>query len=199
MNYISCHFLAYMLKSGVIPNEQKYLDFYKYGLEITISTILNVLLVLLIGAITQHLIESVVFLFTFILLRVYSGGYHANTYFRCNLLMCCSFLSLTVIYDLIANKINFLFVVISFLLIFSVIIVFCPVDHVNKPINNKSKRQKMKITTIIIELIFSTVSSILIYQNINIGVMILLTQIWVAVLVIAAKIKKGETFYEKKE
>lgn len=199
MNYILSHLLAYMLNAEAIPNEQKYLNFYKYGLEITISTILNVLLVLLVGIATQHLIESIVFLFTFILLRVYAGGYHANTYFRCNLLMCGSFLTLVLIYDFLSNRISFLFVIVSLLLFFSVTIVFCPVEHINKPINSERKRKKMKNITIILGLIFSIISSILIYKNINVGIMILLTQIWVSVLVIAAKIKKGGTFDEKKE
>lgn len=205
MNWISSHLLTYMVNAEVIPNEQKYLDFYRYGLEITISTILNFVLVLLIGIVTQHLIESVVFLFTFILLRVFSGGYHANTYFRCNLLMCCSFLVSVLIYDFILkyaftlNKISFLFITISLLLFFPVIIAFCPVEHINKPINSESKRKRMKIITIIIGVVFSTIGSILIYRNINIGVMILLTQILVSVLIIAAKLKKGGTSHEKKE
>lgn len=201
MNWISSHLLAYMVSSKAIPNEQKYLDFYRYGIEITTSTILNVLLVLLIGIVTQHLIESIVFLFTFILLRLFSGGYHAESYFRCNLLMCCSFLTLVILYEIILNKTSIsssiLFVIISSLFFFALALIFCPVEHVNKPINSKGKRRKLKIITIIVGLIFSIVESILISKSIDIGVMMLLTQILVSALVIAAKIKKGGHIHGK--
>lgn len=199
MNWIASHLLTYMVNAKVIPNEQKYLDFYRYGLEITISTVLNFALILLIGIATQHLIESFIFLFTFVLLRMCAGGYHANTYFGCNLLMCTSFLCLIIIYDFIITKINFLFASISLVMFLSIAVAFCPIEHINKPISSESKRKKMKIITIIVGFVFSTIGSILIYQNINIGVMILLTQILVSVLIIAEKIKKGGVAHENKK
>lgn len=150
MKYISSHFLTYMVNAGVIPNEKKFLDFYRYGFEITISTILNFLFVLTIGAVTCHFIESIVFLFTFILLRVCTGGYHAGTYFRCNLLMCCSFLSLILIYDLISSKIDIIFIIISQMSFFSIAATCCPVEHINKPLKSENKRKKMKIISIVV-------------------------------------------------
>lgn len=46
----------------------------------------KLVLVLLMGALTGHLLESVIYLAVFIAVRVITGGYHADTYFRCNLL-----------------------------------------------------------------------------------------------------------------
>lgn len=199
MNWITSHVLMYMVNAKVIPNEQKHLDFYRYGLEVTISTVLNFVLILLIGITTQHFIESFVFLFTFVLLRTCAGGYHANTYFGCNLIMCTSFLCLIIIYDFIIAKINFSFAIISFVLFLSIAVAFCPVEHINKPINNENKRKKLKLITIIVGFVFSTIGSILIYQNINIGVIILLSQILVSVLIIAEKIRKGGVAHENKK
>lgn len=199
MNWITSHILTYMVNAKVIPNEQKYLDFYRYGLEITISTVLNFVLILLIGIATQHLIESFVFLFSFVLLRMCAGGYHANTYLGCNLIMCTSFLSLIIIYDFIITKIDILFAAVSLVLFLSVAVAFCPVEHINKPINSESKRKKLKVLTIIVGFAFSTIGAILIYKNINIGVIILLTQILVSVLIIAEKIRKGGIAHENKK
>lgn len=200
MKYISSRFLTYMVNAGAIPNEKKFLDFYRYGFEITISTILNFLLVLIIGAVTFHFIESIVFLITFILLRMCTGGYHASTYFRCNLLMCCSFLSLILIYDFISSKFDFTFIIIlSQMLFFSVAITCCPIEHINKPLKSEAKRKKMKFMSIAVGFIFSTIGLILICTNNNIGVVILLTQILVSILIIVAKIKKGGASHEKKE
>ena len=57
-----------------------------YGIEVTISTLLNCLIVFLIGIFFNMFAESIVFLAAFTPLRIYSGGYHADTYLKCNLI-----------------------------------------------------------------------------------------------------------------
>ncbi|MBR6923918.1 MAG: accessory gene regulator B family protein [Oscillospiraceae bacterium] len=90
--------LGYLLNKEVIRNEKVVKEYYKYGIEITISSIISLFLIFLIGAGTNCIFEGLVFLVFFIPIRQYTGGYHANTYFKCNLSMCIIFSSVMMIY-----------------------------------------------------------------------------------------------------
>ena len=89
---ISNKLLKYLIKTDVINKSEDALAYYKYGLEITISSLLNILLIISIGIISGQLIESVLFLICFIPLRQFTGGYHANSYLKCNFMFSVLFL-----------------------------------------------------------------------------------------------------------
>lgn len=88
MNYLVSQIVNFITEQDVISDESDVQDFYRYGIEISISSLLNIVLVVIAGILIHHIIESIVFLSLFILIRSFTGGYHADTYFRCNLLMC---------------------------------------------------------------------------------------------------------------
>lgn len=75
-----------LIHEGVI-NEQYY-DLYKYGIEITISSIIGFLLILVIGVICQNIICSLIYYVIFVCLRMLTGGFHATSYLKCNSLFC---------------------------------------------------------------------------------------------------------------
>ena len=86
---------------------------------------LNIVLVLLMGALTGHLLESVIYLAVFIAVRVITGGYHADTYFRCNLLMCSTFIATAFLNDKVCGYIN-IWVIAAFVVFEEIIaFVFC--------------------------------------------------------------------------
>lgn len=55
-------------------------DIYIYGFELLISFFFSTIGVLIIGIILGRFLQTLMFLATFILLRSFTGGYHANTY-----------------------------------------------------------------------------------------------------------------------
>lgn len=61
---------------------EKDIDIYQYGIEITISSLLNIALIVIVSLITNSLFSGLIFLSTFILLRQFTGGYHAESYFK---------------------------------------------------------------------------------------------------------------------
>lgn len=63
---------------------EKDIDIYQYGIEITISSLLNIALIVIVSLITNSLFSGLIFLSTFILLRQFTGGYHAGSYLKCN-------------------------------------------------------------------------------------------------------------------
>lgn len=200
MNKIVSLILNFMTNAGVITDDKDQQDFYRYGIEITISSLLNIILILLLGIITFHITESIVFLITFILLRMYMGGFHAGTYFRCNALMCVSFIITACFYELLKTHINVPLTIILLIPFFAAVIAFCPVENVNKPITDK-KKKTLKIADILLGLLFSVISIVLISKEIHLGVMMLLTQLLVAIFIVTAKIKERikerKCYYEK--
>lgn len=127
-------------------------DIYQYGIEITISSILNVVLILLVSIITKTMISGMIFFSIFVILRQFTGGYHASTYFRCNTILVATYISV-----LLLSR----YVVLSFwiycLLILSGLLpvtIFAPVRNKHKQLT-RDECSKHKRTAIIIYSVLS--------------------------------------------
>ena len=81
MNAIVERILKYWLYIGTINEEDK--EIYRYGLEHMILQLLNGITVLVIGICFCSFIETLIFSLAFVMLRKYTGGYHATTRLRC--------------------------------------------------------------------------------------------------------------------
>ena len=66
MNYIVSKVLDFITEQNVISNKEEVQDFYRYGIEISISSLLNIILVVAVGFIIHHVLESLIFLSIFI-------------------------------------------------------------------------------------------------------------------------------------
>ena len=62
MQVLSKIILNYLIKQEVINNTSEDREFYQYGIEITISSLLNIILVVTLGTIFNAFFESLVFL-----------------------------------------------------------------------------------------------------------------------------------------
>ena len=108
-------------------------DVYRYGFEITISSILNIILVLCCGIIMGDVLASVVYLLVFILLRIFTGGYHATSYLRCNIVMIVSFLLTYALYRILIGIDTDIRILEAILLANGMpIIIFSPVKNPHK-------------------------------------------------------------------
>lgn len=58
-------------------------EIYRYSLRIIYSYIIDVLVLMSLASVTHKVIETVIILFTFAVMQVYGGGYHANTKIGC--------------------------------------------------------------------------------------------------------------------
>lgn len=70
---------------------------FRYGIELTISTLSSILSVLFLSLLLNATIETIVFLIAYMSLRIWSGGYHAKTYARCFLSTNLTYLAVYVI------------------------------------------------------------------------------------------------------
>lgn len=189
IDYLSSIILKYFIRSSVIENTVENKEIYKYGAEITISSFLNIILVLLLGFITSEIVGGIVFLFVLISMRSLTGGYHADTYFRCNLILCLNFISLVIIYKITPLNLSIIDVIIGVLASLIPIIIFAPVDNANKR-TTMERKGRLKILAVILGTIYGSAAVVLYVFNYKIGIMVLYTLLSVSVALITAKFKE---------
>ena len=195
---ISNKLLKYLIKTDVINKSEDALAYYKYGLEITISSLLNILLIISIGIISGQLIESVLFLICFIPLRQFTGGYHANSYLKCNFMFSVLFIILLAIFNLTVTQITFYGCILMLVFSIATFISECPIEHSNKPLTD-SQKVKNKYLSIILGLLYGAIGVMSKVLSYNIGVLFLYTLVLISLLVIVAtfqKLRKDKSSYK---
>jgi len=124
-----------------IENEKylnhKYKYLYFYGFQIAIGAINKGLLLLLAGLIFGILSQIVVATVSFMCLRVFIGGLHFDSYTKCSYISLASL----VILGLLAKYIpyNSIINLIIFSTLFCIALIFAPIEHKNRSLNNKQK------------------------------------------------------------
>ena len=187
----------YLVKCGEISNNDYEVEYYRYGIEVALSSLLNLAIIIIIGIISMHIIESLIFLIVFIFVRQVTGGYHADTYFKCNLYLCLSFVLLLISYDFFSNNNNIYLVTAINIVSLLIISIFSPVENKNKPIA-KANRKGLKIKSIVFSIIISIISIILHCKSIKYGSILPLILLLISMLIIVAKLKeRRERIYEQ--
>ena len=153
-------------------------DIYKYGIEITISTALNIFLVMLVAVLLGSPLSGICHLVCLILLRSFCGGYHASSYFKCNSLMVIFFVlsyfggKLLVHFNLTNLKLMSSFLMLAFLPIYA----FAPVKNKHKTLS-ESKAKKCRILSILIYILLSLLGLYLSFFGFLYGSIIIVTLI----------------------
>lgn len=125
--------------------ESSMMDVYRYGIEISLSSALGMCLVILTGLVFFNFRDAILFLLTFIPIRMYCGGYHADSYLMCNISMLCTFSITALCAQHIEVSID-IFIIISLVGII-IITACCPVENKYKPLDDKQKK-KCKIVSL---------------------------------------------------
>lgn len=120
----------FFLENRVIDSDDA--ETYQYGNEIIISSIIDLLIVIILGLIYKELLNAALFFISFLLLRTFGGGYHADTYLKCKIIYTIDIsliLFLSKYASLIYNLyIMFLILIFSFTVFFSI----APIENSNK-------------------------------------------------------------------
>lgn len=177
--------VKWMLSNQII--EEKKAVICRWGISHILDTIFNIITFLIIGILFKMPFETIVFTLGYIPLRIYAGGYHAKTPFRC---WCLSNIILAVSLVLVQNAENFYiaFCILSLIAVM-VLIILMPVEDLHKPLdqNDRKKYKKRGITILVVEICLSIVLVLLHYIQIS----IVLNSIWVllSVMLILGVIK----------
>ena len=136
-------------------------DIYVYGFELLFSSLMSTSIIFVVGMLLGRIIETIVFLITFVLLRSFTGGYHANSYLLCALVTSLSYGFVLLLSELIKVSINAYIILALVGLV--VLLIFAPKEHPNKKLTTE-KKIKFKIISIII---FALIMIVGIYIKIN--------------------------------
>ncbi len=120
-----------MVQNEIISSEDK--EIYVYGLEQGFILLVNILTTLLIGFLFNKVLETIVFLVTYIPLRIYAGGYHARTQLRCYISSVVLIVSALLAIEFIPWT-NFIVITIS-TISGLIIFILSPVEDMNKPLD----------------------------------------------------------------
>lgn len=148
-NTLACYFSD----NGIIQADET--DLYAYGLELLLSSVLELVAVLALSVAIGKLIPTLLFLSAFCVLRTYAGGYHADTHFRCFLTLLSVYAVFLLSYTAISrmHRINVFYILSAMSAVSeSLVIIFAPVDSENKPLTieetKKYRKASIRIATV---------------------------------------------------
>ena len=121
-----------LLRKNVIIKEDY--EIYEFGIKQLIITIVNMITAIVIGIVTKELVQTIIFVLAFMIIRSNAGGYHATTPLKCYVLS-----TLTIFITLSAMKhieLDMFLLIIMLLCSSLVILILAPVDTENKPLDN---------------------------------------------------------------
>lgn len=140
ISFFSERITVFFVKKGIVKKEER--NIYKYGFELIISAIISFIIMVLIGMLMDRIIESFLFYTCFILVRTYTGGFHAETHLKCKI----AFAGAQVITLLMAEiliRVSILYSIISMIICLILIARFAPIENKNKKINDHQKMKKI--------------------------------------------------------
>lgn len=160
---------------------------YRYGIELLIASFVNYLSIIVVGAVLGRLLESLIFLFCFATLRQFTGGYHADSYTRCNTVFILSFVGTLLLAATTYGNINGIAAALVLLVALVPIALLCPVEHPNKPID-QALNAKCRVAAVLLWTIFSLFAVYLVVAAPIYGAFLFYTLLLVDVLVVIGEI-----------
>jgi len=181
---------AYLAKKTVLPTKDN-IDVLTYGYELALSTLFTSILLLVIASLAGEIMAGVIFIISYVPIRVCAGGYHAKTFVGCNCFSAASFVILLLAYRFGEVYFsNFMWLCILFVSAL-IILYYAPCEHKNQPLTDekrlKNRRQvkiRLPIEMIVILLLF--------WRDFSQVYVAILSLSLVAILLIIPSIMKGE-------
>ena len=177
----------YLICKKVIKDDDR--EIYQYGFEQVFSSLLNIATMLLLGLILGKIYQSLVLILSFMALRSYSGGYHANTPLQCYLLTVMSIsTALSIMKFITIDR----FICLGLLVLSSVVILLLsPIGSKNKPLDEIEKIIYRK-KTIIVWSVETCVAIVFIILDITeIHIAITLAQVIISIALIFGNLQCG--------
>ncbi|MGB4438355.1 MAG: accessory gene regulator B family protein [Sedimentibacter sp.] len=143
---ISEKIVILMVQNLIIAAEDK--ELYVYGFHQGFILLANILTAILIGFLFNRETEIIIFLAAYIPLRSNAGGYHAKTSFGCYIF---SIIMIVVVVSVIGLLFWNAFNLIAITTISAgIIMLFAPMEDINKPLDQNEKQIYKKRTYIIL-------------------------------------------------
>ena len=131
------------IRHGVISGEGR--NVYHYGFELMVSTAVHALIVIIAGIVMKSLMESLLFWWVLAVVRGQTGGYHAETYLKCNIVFALVLTASLWWAKYSAPYYNYAVIIIQFAVYFITVLFLCPVENKNKPLNSEHSSYVLQI------------------------------------------------------
>lgn len=178
-----------LVSHGVVQNDER--DIYEYGFELVVSGILGFIIVATVGIVFKIFIPSLIFYFIFVIVRTFSGGYHATSYLTCKITFIAVYIGVMFFSVLFYQNYHLIYHILLIAIYIISILQYAPVENKNKPLDNYERMKNRRIS-IILAVIISTVSFITAYFSIKYAMVIAMSLLSVAMLMIIGNLKKEE-------
>lgn len=189
ISFLSNRITKLLCDKEIIEPDKK--DIYRYGYEIFISSLISLLIVVSVGILMGNILESAVFYVVFVLTRQYCGGYHADTYLKCNVIFTIIYSAVLLFSNILLGFCN-IFHVSMFLIVFlAAIWEFAPIDNENKRLSEYEKIKSRRIS-IALSLIWIIMSLVLYFIYTKLSIVFTLTLFSVTMLIVIEKLKRNE-------
>ena len=140
--------IALLLQNNDIISPDK-TEICAYGLELMISTIGEIIIILLFSIFSGVLSETLLFFIAFIPLRIYAGGYHADNRLRCFLILIMVYIIFVIVINVIPNEWYRTFNIWAPIVNIICVFMLAPISHQNRKQTTKEIHIFRKISIII--------------------------------------------------
>lgn len=131
----------FLLHKNVISETE--IDIYIYGYETIILGIIDFFIVLIVGLIFNQFITMLIFFTMFISVRLYTGGYHANTVLKCKAVFISICISLVFLSEF---KFPYYLHILIMLLYLITSFFLAPIENHNKPLTSEEQMKYRRIS-----------------------------------------------------
>lgn len=191
LNKIATKITKTMLASKIIAEDM--FDIYVYGVELFLSFLFNTTIIMIAGILLGRILQTLLFLLIFVLLRSFTGGYHANTYGVCTFVTFLVYGGVLLLSELFVPSL--LFYGVLTIVGVALLLALVPIEHPNKKITEKKKR-KYKHISLVLFLIFITVGALLCHADLQLNAVVFFTLTADLLLLFVKNRKKGENKHE---
>ena len=182
---VMCEDFSFVLvRNRIISEEDR--EVYIYGLELLLNSLLVVGTIMLLGILFNRILMTSIFLIIFCSIRSYSGGYHANQYWKCYCIGCLAYLSvITVVHSTTISHMkmdSLIFLGISYIGIFSM----APLNSEKNPKTKEEMKKNSIITKVLISVytMIAVIGIIAYPQWMNLWLTIACTELVVTIFLI---------------
>lgn len=178
----------FFVEKEIVNSEDE--EVYVYGMELLFSTLFNIILAVIIGAVTSSMIETAIFLAAFISVRQCIGGYHAETHLGCISIFGVVLIAFAIIVKLTSDTFAIPISIVSAIVSFILVLLFAPVEHPNKPLSDKEKSVLRKKGITLLSIISVVVFILVTFPDLRkYGMYISLGEVISSVAMVCQKIK----------
>jgi accessory gene regulator B len=184
-----------LIANGTVPSEDR--ELYEYGIRQGSLMVINVVTSILIGMFLGMILQSIVFILTYIPMRTYAGGYHASTQLRCYLLS-IPFMLIALLGIRIIPWNGYICMGTLFLIVL-VIYRLAPVENANRPFSKMEFKIFKKRTRIITSVFCFATLLFWVTEMKQIAASIIMALLMISIMLILGLIKNNKTIFIEAE